>query len=52
MGKITSAKKYDFVLKAWDRYEIKTMKDHHDLYLKWDVLFLAYVCEKLRSSCL
>ena len=51
MGKITSAKKYDFVLKAWDRYEIKTMKDHHDLYLKCDVLFLAYVCEKFRSSC-
>ena len=36
-------KKYDNVLKVWNKFGIKTMKDYHDLYLKCDVLLLADV---------
>ena len=31
---------------------MKTMKDYHNLYLKWDVLLLADFFEKFRSNCL
>ena len=31
---------------------MKTMKDYNNLYLKWDVLFLAYVFQKCRNSSL
>ena len=33
-----SDKKYEHVLKVWKKFETKTMKDYHDLYLKCDVL--------------
>ena len=29
---------------------MKAMKDYHDLHVKWDVLLLAYVFEKLRNN--
>ena len=32
--KKTSDKEYD---KVWNKFEMKTMKDYHDLYLKCDV---------------
>ena len=31
-------KEYVHVLKVWDKFEMKTMKDSHNLHLKWDVL--------------
>ena len=31
-GKKISGKEYDHVLKVWNKFEIKTMKDYHDLY--------------------
>ena len=31
---------------------MKTMKDYHDLYLKYDVLLLADVFEKIRNNSL
>ena len=31
-----------------EKFEIKTMKDFHDLYLKFDVLLLANVFEKFK----
>ena len=43
-------KEYDNVLKVWNKYEMKTMKDYHDLYLKCDVLLLADVFEKFRNN--
>ena len=45
-------KEYDYVLNVWDQFEIKTMKDCNDLYLKCDVLLLADLFEKFRSSSL
>ena len=43
-----SDKKYEHVLKVWTKFEIKTMKVYHDLYLKCDVLILADVFQKLK----
>ena len=47
-----SDKEYEHVLKVLDKFEMKTMKDYHDWYLKCDVLLLSGVFEKLRNSCL
>ena len=38
-----SDKEYEHVLKVWNTFQIKTMKDYHSLYIKCDVLFLAVV---------
>ena len=46
--KITD-KEYEHVLDVWNKFERKTMKDYHDLYLKCDVLLLADVFEKSRN---
>ena len=45
-----SHKKYEHVLNVWQKSEMKTMKDYHDLYLKCDVLLLADVFKKFRSK--
>ena len=37
-GKKSSDKEYAHVFKVWNKFEIKTMKDYHGLYLKCDVL--------------
>ena len=47
-----SIKKYQHVLNVWKILEMKTMKYHHNLHLKCDVLLLAHVSEKLRNRCL
>ena len=51
-GKRISDNEYDHVLNVCDVFEIKTMKDYHDRYLKHDVLLLADVFEKFRNSSL
>ena len=43
---------YEHVLNVWKKIEMKTMKDYHDLYLKCDVLLLAYLFEKLWNNSL
>ena len=43
---------YDHVLKVWNKFEIKAMKDYHYLYLKCDVLLLADVFKKFRNNSL
>ena len=37
-SKTISDKEYDHVLKVWNEFEMKTMKDYYNLYLKCDVL--------------
>ena len=38
------------MLKLWDKFEMKTIKNDQYLYLKWNVLLLADVFEKLRNN--
>ena len=40
------------MLNVWNQFEMKTMKDYHDLYLKYDVLSLAEVFQKFRNNIL
>ena len=42
-----SDKKYDHVLNVWNKFEMKMMKNYHQLYLKCDVLFLVDVLKDL-----
>ena len=43
---------YSHATKVWGRFNLHTMGDYHDLYLKSDILLLADVFENSRSTCL
>ena len=45
-GKRINDKEHEHVLKVWNKFEMKKMKDYHDLYLKYDILLLANVFVK------
>ena len=49
-GNKISNKEYEYALKIWERFEMKTMKDYHDLHLKCDVLLLADMFERFRNE--
>ena len=49
-GKKINDNEYKYVLNFWNQFEMKTMKDYHDMYLKWDILLLADVFEKFRNN--
>ena len=51
-GKEISDKEYEHVLKAWNKFKMKTMEDYHNLYLKWDVLLLADIFQKFTNNSL
>ena len=51
-SKKTSDKEHERVLKAWSKFETKTMKNYHDLYLKCDILSLGDIFEKFRNNSL
>ena len=45
-------KEYEHVLKIWNNFEMKTMKNYHNLYLKCDVLLSTDMLEKFRNNSL
>ena len=45
-------KEYEHVLNVWNKSEMKTTKNYHDLYLKCGVLLLTNMFEKLRNNSL
>ena len=47
-----SEEQYDRALEMWRRYDCKTLKDYHDLYLTLDVTLLADVFENFRTMAL
>ena len=51
-GKHISTKDYLFAKLVWRKFNCRTFKDYHDLYMKLDVLLLADVFENFREICL
>ena len=47
-----NGKEYEHVLDICNKFEMKTMRDCHELYLKCQVLLLADVFEKFRNNSL
>ena len=43
-------KEYEHVFNVWNKFEMKMMKDNHELYLKCDVSVLADVFKKFRNN--
>ena len=47
-----SEKEYEPILKVWKEFEIETMKNYHDLYLKCSILLLADAFENFSNNSL
>ena len=43
---------YNYAQDVWNKFNLKSMGEYHDLYLKNDILLLADVFENLRKTCL
>ena len=51
-GKGIIAKECQHLLKVWKKFEMKTMKDYHDLYLKCGVVFSVDAIKNFKNRCL
>ena len=49
-GRKFTDKEYESILNVWNKLEMKTMKNYHNLYLNCDILSLADVFEKFRND--
>ena len=48
-GKKFSGTDHEHAVTVWNKSEMKTMKDYHDLYLKHDASLLANAFQKFRN---
>ena len=51
-GRKITGKEYEHAFHFWNKYEVKTIKDYPDLYLKCEILLIVNVFEKFKNSSL